>query len=181
MSRKGVTLLETLVACALFAFLTGLIVTIQIASKNAARRSDLGNEVYRAAMLAAERLRQEFRGARVESVAAGGTSITYWLPRIQNGVLQVLPTGEPDWEPGDPAPPDRAVLSMAASGWLQRDFQGNVRRMAFLGPTGSITFDLPTGSRVLTARVNARHQHPNDPSVVSTYAVTLRFFLGNQP
>lgn len=181
MSRRGVTLLETLVACALFAFLTGLIVTIQIASKNAARRSDLGNEVYRAAMLAAERLRQEFRGARVESVAAGGASITYWLPRVQNGVLQVLPTGEPDWEPGDPAPPDRAVLSMAASGWLQRDFQGDVRRMAFLGPTGSIGFDLPTGSRVLTIRVNARHQHPNDPSVVSTYGVTLRFFLSNQP
>lgn len=175
-------MLETLVASALLAFLAALVVTIQIAGKNAGRHSDLGSEVYRSCVLAAERLRGEFRGARVESIDLPAQDrITYWLPRVQNGVMQVLPTGEPDWLPGDPDPPDRAVLSLSAAGWLERDFQGQVRRLAELGPAGKIRFDLPTGSRVLTCQVSSLRAHPNDPSITAHYDVTVRFFLGNQP
>ncbi len=180
--RRGATLVETLVACAVFIGLTVLVVSIQIAGKSAGRRSDLGSEVYRSAMQAADRLRGEFRGARVEQIdLPSQASITYWLPRVVSGVMQVLPTGEPDWLPGDPAPPDRAVISLAADGWLQRDFEGSVRRLANLGSTGTIWFDLPTGSRVLTCKVHAHRVDPNDPSVTGNYDVTVRFFLGNQP
>lgn len=180
--RKGATLVETLVACAVFIGLAVLVVSIQLASKSAGRHSDLASEVYRSAMQAADRLRGEFRGARVEQIdLPGQAQITYWLPRVVDGVMQVLPTGEPDWLPGDPALPDRAVISLAPGGWLQRDFEGSVRRLADLGPSGTIWFDMPTGSRVLTCKVHTHRVHPNDPAIVGDYDVTVRFFLGNQP
>ncbi|MEW6279109.1 MAG: hypothetical protein AB1758_10825 [Candidatus Eremiobacterota bacterium] len=177
---RGLTLAETLVACAIFSLMLMVVIHVHQTGRDAARQEELAGDTYRAAMLAVEKLHGEFRGARVESVTLPDQKvITYWIPRMQNGVMQILPTGEPDWEPGEPSPPDPAVIQVDPAGWLVRDFQGQRRRLAFLGARGSAWFDLPTGSRVLTMRITAWHR--NGQGRENRYEVTSRLFLGNQP
>lgn len=179
--ERGLTLVETLVACFVLSMMLVSVIWIQQTSAKAARQSDLSTDAYRAVMLAVEKLGSEFRGAQVIPPSPGDVTLKYWKPRLVGGVIQILPSGEPDWEPGAPAVPDQAEVRLQSDGWLVRDFQGTVQRLAMLGQGGSVTFDMAAGSRVIEVKVASRLVSPNDPSKVSTYQADWKTFLFNQP
>ncbi|MCA9794443.1 MAG: prepilin-type N-terminal cleavage/methylation domain-containing protein [Candidatus Eremiobacteraeota bacterium] len=92
MSRdRGLTLVETLVVCGLFALLLTMVVVIETTQRRAQQQQAAVSGNYRAAMVAVEHLRAELQNARL--VLAEGdleaNRLRYLRPRLLDGEVVV--------------------------------------------------------------------------------------------
>jgi prepilin-type N-terminal cleavage/methylation domain-containing protein len=135
--RRGVSLIETLVACSIFAVLTTAIVMILAQSRQAEQKLDTHSDSTQMGLVVVEKIKQEMRLSRV--MGTDGSRLDYWILRRSNGTLQLTAAGLPDYEPGAPDPPAVAQL-FCSQGALFRQFQGIRQKLAAMGREGAIGF-----------------------------------------
>ncbi|MBI3927603.1 MAG: prepilin-type N-terminal cleavage/methylation domain-containing protein [Armatimonadetes bacterium] len=171
-TSRAVTLPELLVAMAVFSLVLLIVVAVQSSGLQATRKHDLHEETFRAAMLAAEHLKRELPGALVEGDVGGVPRLTYRVPRLDEQGRPVLgPTGEVLWS-------GPIGLELDSTGYLIRTEADDVRRLAYLGPEGQVSF-LATPDRIdeLQVRFVARRKQGEQSS---EFPLDLTFRLANQ-
>lgn len=168
MFRKGLTLLEVLVASSIFALMLLAVVTIEGTFRRGASQSARESEVYRAVRLAFEHLRAELEGAYVPPFPASA-ELTYY-PALRAGGRPVLgPSGIAESQPS-------CVLKVDEQGRLVRLQGGEARALAFLGH-GWARFEM-SQDELLTVTLHAERPAPRGPAASEEAAV--RFLLRNQ-
>ncbi len=168
MCRKGLTLLEVMVASSIFALMLLAVVTIEGTFRRSASQSARESEVYRAVRLAFEHLRAELEGAYVPPFTAG-EELTYYPARRAGGRPVLGPSGIAESQPS-------CVLKVDEQGRLVRLQEGAARVLAFLGD-GWACFEM-TQDALLMVTLHAERPAPRGPAASEEAAV--RFLLRNQ-
>ncbi|MEW6278421.1 MAG: type II secretion system protein [Candidatus Eremiobacterota bacterium] len=173
---RGLTLLEVLIAGAVFSAMMLAVLAVYKTALGARAREEEGSATYRAAMLAIEHVQSLLRGSQVvepsDPAAPPATRAVYRPSLRENGRVKVDSGGVPVW--GDPV-----TLRMDAAGNLVREEPSGIRILAPLGPSGSVAFRL-LDPRMLEVRVVAARTNPSTLAVTRSLA-ECRLTLPNQP
>ncbi len=161
--KKGHTLLEVMLAAALFGTLLLALTWVYATMLRSQRQADPASEAARLALLALEKTRAELGDALVESVPHQALEIAYRVPR-RDAAGQVL-VGDGlgiDWGP--------VRTLRAVGGVLERVEAGTGQRVALLGAAGYVRFDRPDGEMdlvVIEVQAEARGRTHRVTSAVS--------------
>lgn len=176
-TRRGLSLIEVVVASAIFLGMTSVIFALfhqnQRASEKVFSNTDAGAQ----SLLVFEKVRSELRNARVVGVDSGGR-LQYWVLRRVNGVPQVNSSGLADWLPGQPANPAVALL-FSQDGLLWRSFQGQRQPLAPLGDDGSVQFLWNAGLHLVTVSGQVGQTDPHDSTRASLRSFNYTLHLSN--
>jgi hypothetical protein len=166
MRSNALSLLEVVVAGAVFSLLLTAVVLIEMQAQRLRHIQDKDSDAYRAAVLLLEYLQEEADGAYVLPGDDGDTQLTY-RPPLRSGVgLTLGPSGAAQQE-------DEAVLSLLPDGRVVRIRGSEVRPVVALGARGRLRFEFPA-SNLLNVDV---HSEPHNGRV---YEAHLQLLLCNQ-
>lgn len=166
MRSSGLSLLEAVVAAAIFSVLLTAVVVIEMQAHKLRRQQDKNSDAYRAAVLLLEYLQEELDGAYVVPGDDGDSQLTY-RPAWRSGVgISLGPSGAAQQE-------DEAVLQLRTDGKVVRTRASQVRPVVALGARGGLRFEFPA-SNLLNIEV---HSEPHPDSV---YDAHLQILLCNQ-
>ncbi|MDQ7825193.1 MAG: hypothetical protein RDV48_20495 [Candidatus Eremiobacteraeota bacterium] len=171
---RGLSLVELLVSIALFLSVVVFVTLTHRTGSQAFQKSRIDSDVYRMAMLAAEHMKKELHGAKVNSVT--DDEVHYLIPQLENGHVKVADDGRIAFNTGE------AVLSVGERHgvrYLIRTQNGIETRIAGLGNSGSATFSMPS-THVLQAEIRAEVTEAGIKVKESSYKVVTSFFLLNQ-
>ncbi|MBI3926123.1 MAG: hypothetical protein HY319_11320 [Armatimonadetes bacterium] len=169
---RGVTLLETLIASAVFVIILVAVIQIERVGRDAASKNDAQTETFRMAALADEHVRRELRASRVLAFSGKQGSLRYTpAARTAEGFVEVDGSGIVfQTEP--------AEILMDGDGNLVRDFGVEPARiLAALGTEGSAEFELVEEDLLRATYVAVRQ----DVTGQSRYQLTVDYYLRNQP
>lgn len=173
----GITLLEVLVATAVFSIMMVAMMAIYKVSLADRDKVVAHSDTYRAMMITLDRIRDQLRGASLTAPSAVGTqtaSISYLYPMVIDGEMQVDGSGRPVWA-------GAARLSLDAQGRLVKVDSadpGVTQVLARLGPASSIEFEL-VARDLLQVRVHVERGRRIDAPRWSQQDMTLHLFLPN--
>lgn len=167
----GLSLIELVVAVAVFSIVLVVVAAVQNAGWYATSKQLAHESAFRGAMLASEHLKRELPGALVEPLGPNGRFLTYRVPqRDSQGRPVIGPTGEVAWS-------EPVVLALDQEGYLIR-VEGDIsRRLSFLGPRGEVQFTMTPG-RIDELQVQLVSHRGRERE--SVYELGLRFRLANQ-
>jgi hypothetical protein len=172
---KGLTLLEVMVAMAVFMTMSIFVALIYRTGSGAFQKTQSHSDVYRMAMLAVENLKRELHGAKIIEVTA--SQVRYLVPVVENGHVKICDDGRITFEPSE------VILSTNNDKglvYIVRTSDGDSRNLACLGERGAVTFSSPT-ERLLAIDVKADQGSPGGARLSeSMYQLTTRFYLSNQ-
>lgn len=163
---EGLTLIEVMIASALFILVAGVLMFIFNVSRDRMKRHEQQSLALRTCLVTAEHLRSELETAWVESPLIGdlNSEVVYRQPlRGADGLVRVGPTGDVFL-----APPRTINLS---GGKLMRDEGGSRRVLANLDPSATLEFKR-TSQTLLEVTVSS--------SVGSGFTLTRSMRLNNQ-
>lgn len=167
--------METLVSIVLFVSLVTVTVLIHKMGGRAFQKTQAQGDVYRMAMLAAEHLKSDMQGARVEGVTP--RRLVLRIPQMENGQRKVNMAGETVW---NPSLKEITLQNDGGNNYMVSTFEGTSRRLASLGEGGTVTFSKPSVHLlkvVVCASVGGQYR---DKSKEGSYTVNLSFFLPSQ-
>lgn len=172
---RGASLIEVLVAVAIFSAVLVTVVRIDRTGRDAFRKNEAESGAWRQAMLAVEHLKRELRGARITLVEPG--RVVLQTPLLDGATPKVSASAEIVYAP------DSIELTLDGQKRLVARQAGQRNRvLAELGPEGALRFELPE-PRLLRVFVRAHLQDRPGAQKLgqSRYAVQEDFFLPNQP
>ncbi|MEW6284496.1 MAG: hypothetical protein AB1758_38130 [Candidatus Eremiobacterota bacterium] len=173
---RGLTLLEVLIAGAVFSAMMLAVLAIYKTALEARVKEDAGTATYRAAMLGMEHVQSQLRGSQLvepsDPAAPPSMQAVYRCSQKENGRVKVDAAGLPVWG-------ETATIRMDASGNLVREDTSGIRVLAHLGPGGSVSFHL-LDPRLLEVRILAARTNPSTLAVTRSQA-ECRLTLPNQP
>ncbi len=146
--QRANTLLEVMVASTIFAGLTTILVLLLQQHQRASAKIIANSDVTAESMVLFEKTRAEITRAKVLGVTPDLQSVSYWVPRSQAGAPVILASGNQDWLPGDPSPPDIATLSYSRGKGLTRTFQGRTQTLANCSKDTVLNFGYSAGRRL---------------------------------
>lgn len=159
---KGLSLLEVLVAGAVFSILLTAVVLIELHSHRMRLTQDKKSDAYRAAILLIEFIQAELDGAYVVPGDDGDTQLRYRPPLRNGNRLRIGPSGACEQE-------QEALIRLLADGKVTRSQASQVRSVARLGKRGRLEFRFPS-SNLLDISV---HAEPYDDSFYDAHAQIL--------
>ncbi|MDQ7821204.1 MAG: hypothetical protein RDV48_00280 [Candidatus Eremiobacteraeota bacterium] len=171
---RGLSLVETTVAVAVFMGILVTVILIHHSSATAFQKTQVEGNTYRMAMLAVEQVKTELHGSVVSDVKSD--EITYQVPNVSGGHVEVDSSGYIIYDA------DEAKLTSQASGgnrYLVRIWKGETKRLACIGNGGAVAFSKPE-ERMLEVVVTAAVTGQGTKEKESTYKAAERFFLSNQ-
>jgi hypothetical protein len=172
--RRGLSLVEVMVAIAIFMTISIFVALIYRTGTNAFQKSQIHSDVYRMAMLAFENLRKELHGAKVVEVTA--SQVRYLVPMVENGHVKICDDGRISFELSEVL---LSTVNEQGLIYLVRTSEGNSRHLACLGDRGAVSFSSQT-DRLLVVEVRAEQDSPGAKQKESSYQLTARFYLSNQ-
>lgn len=170
MSRRGLTVLETLVTCAILVTMMLASLVIYTSGLNRQRKQDTTTDSYRAAMTGLAHIRSQLRGSQLLSPGIGNTSgqAMYRYPRMDGNLPRTDEQGRIIWRP--------PVRFQLVDGKLVRT-GGEPRDFCTLGDGGSLSFER-LDRRLLRITVVAANPSP-DVRRASRYEARVDVYLPN--
>lgn len=171
MRRRGLTVLETMIACAILSVMMAASILIYSSGLNRQRKQDNTTESYRAVMTAIAHIRSELRGSQLLAPGTGSgaqPTAVYRYPVMKGDLPKLDSQGMIVWRPPVTFQMDGSFLSRTGP---------NTRRFTDLGAGGSVTFER-LDRRLL--RVKAIADKPSqDVRKRSHYEATVDVYLPN--
>lgn len=171
MNRRGLSLVEVLVAAGVMALLAVFTVQAYMVSVEARRHSDVNELAQRNAMLGIEHLARLLRGAHVDLAASDGVvnELEIDLPDLDGQQLVVTTAGQPVFS--------QSVTVRVNNGHLlSLDSGGAERPLAAVGD-GAIAFEIVAPSLL---EVTLNTDFAGERQERGRYQVVRRFHLANQ-
>lgn len=165
--NRGLTIAEVLVASAIMIVISGIVLAVFRTTYKLHGKGENKSDLSRRINIAAARLRQEMRGARIVSPASGvGSVLVYQLPLMEDGLMKLGPDGSLQW--GTPQ------TMRLKSGELTVEVPSESPRvLTRLSESSSLEFDR-NDDNLLIIRLVAKEGDDE-------YRVPMTFYLGNQP
>lgn len=169
---RGITLLETLIASAIFVVVLVVVILIHQTGQAAHEKVDVQSAAFRGTATAHEHLKRELRVSRVVDFSGTADRLRFTPPLLKDGEIELSDSGEIQYQP------EVGEIYTDAGGDLIRELPGGDRRvLAHLGQEGSVQFVLLQPD-LLETTVRAI---PDSDEPVSRSELTVRYFLPNQP
>lgn len=143
---RGISLVDTLVASAVFAGLLVIVVAVQQMSGKAMRKTDVHTETWRAATIGLDHVRREVRGAKALVVDDGGRALHFIRPLTSGGLLEITDSGSIKFEDLEAGQGHSLTTNPAGDLVSVDDSTREVHRLARLGLSGEASFTLPAAS-----------------------------------